>query len=332
MLPNGPAAMTSSDYLRHAVDLTPMDRAIVEILQRDGRRAYSQIAADIGVTEKTARRRVQALLEAGSIHISAVTDPRTLGYGAAALAGIDLDGTRPAGEVAEALTAIDAADYVVVSAGRFAIFLELFARDMAHLSEILDTDVRATPGVGHVELFPYLSLYYQQADFGAAREGSDAPGVRAVELEPLDRRIIWELSRDGRAPYQAIADALEISEAQVRTRVKRMTEAGAVKVIAIVNPLRYAYGTMAWIGLRAAPGVRLQSLAEELARLPYCTYVVICTGSLDVFAEVVCRSQEEMLDLLDAEIRRVPGAEHFEVFLYMDLHYKWLRPLPGASE
>jgi Lrp/AsnC family transcriptional regulator for asnA, asnC and gidA len=323
--------MTSSDYLRHAVDLSPADRAIVEILQRDGRRPYSQIAAEVGVTEKTARRRVQALLDSGAIHIAAVTDPRTLGYGAAALAGIDLDGTRPASEVAESLTAIDAADYVVVSAGRYSIFVELFCRDMAHLNEVVDTQVRATPGVGRVELFPYLSLYYQQADFNVAREGrSDAPGVRAVELEPLDRRIIWELSRDGRAPYQAIADALQISEAQVRTRVKRMGDAGAVKVIAIVNPLRYAYGTMAWIGLRATPGVRLQSLAEELARLPYITYVVICTGSLDVFAEVVCRSQEEMLDLLDAEIRRLPGAEHFEVFLYMDLHYKWLRPLPGG--
>jgi DNA-binding Lrp family transcriptional regulator len=324
--------MTSNDYLRHAVDLSPVDRAIVEILQRDGRRPYSQIATEVGVTEKTARRRVQALLEAGSIHITALTDPRTLGYGAAALVGVALDGTRPANEVAESLTAIDAADYVVVSAGRFAIFLEVFCRDMAHLSEVVDGQVRATPGVGQLELFPYLSLYYQQADFGAvaAEGGSDASGVRAVDLEPLDRRIIWELSRDGRAPYQAIADALEISEAQVRTRMKRMTEAGAVKVIAIVNPLRYAYGTMAWIGLRAAPGVRLQSVAEELARLPYVTYVVICTGSLDLFAEVVCRSQEEMLVLLDGEIRRLPGAEHFEVFLYMDLHYKWLRPLPGV--
>jgi Lrp/AsnC family transcriptional regulator for asnA, asnC and gidA len=324
--------MTSNDYLRHAVDLSPVDRAIVEILQRDGRRPYSQIATEVGVTEKTARRRVQALLEAGSIHITALTDPRTLGYGAAALVGVALDGTRPANEVAESLTAIDAADYVVVSAGRFAIFLEVFCRDMAHLNEVVDGQVRATPGVGQLELFPYLSLYYQQADFGAvAAEGrSDDSGVRAVDLEPLDRRIIWELSRDGRAPYQAIADALEISEAQVRTRMKRMTEAGAVKVIAIVNPLRYAYGTMAWIGLRAAPGVRLQSVAEELARLPYVTYVVICTGSLDLFAEVVCRSQEEMLELLDGEIRRLPGAEHFEVFLYMDLHYKWLRPLPGV--
>jgi DNA-binding Lrp family transcriptional regulator len=324
--------MTSNDYLRHAVDLSPVDRAIVEILQRDGRRPYSQIAGEVGVTEKTTRRRVQALLEAGAIHIAAVTDPRTLGYGAAALVGITLDGSRPASEVADSLTAIDAADYVVVSAGRFAIFLELFCRDMAHLGEIVDGQVRATPGVAQLELFPYLSLFYQQADFGAvAIEGrSEGSGVRAVELEPLDRRIIWELSRDGRAPYQAIADALEISEAQVRTRVKRMTDAGAVKVIAIVNPLRYAYGTMAWIGLRAAPGVRLQGVAEELARLPYVTYVVICTGSLDLFAEVVCRSQEELLELLDGEIRRLPGAEHFEVFLYMDLHYKWLRPLPGA--
>jgi Lrp/AsnC family transcriptional regulator for asnA, asnC and gidA len=324
--------MTSLDYLRHAVDLTPVDRAIVEILQRDGRRAYSQLAADVGVTEKTARRRVQSLLESGAIHITAVTDPRTLGYHAAALVGIGVDGSRPAAEVAASLTAIAAADYVAVTAGRYAIFLELFCRDMAHLNEVVDGEVRATAGVGEVELFPYLSLYYQEADLNVAQEGrTGAPGVRAVELEPLDRRIIWELTRDGRMPYQSIADLLEISETQVRMRVKRMTDAGAVRVIAIVNPLRYAYGTMGWLGVRAATGVRLQSVAEELARLPYVTYVAITTGSLDVFAEVVCRSQQEMLDLLDAELRRLPGIVHLEVFLYMDLHYKRLRPLPGGA-
>jgi Lrp/AsnC family transcriptional regulator for asnA, asnC and gidA len=192
--------------------------------------------------------------------------------------------------------------------------------------------VRATPGVGQVEVFPFLSLHYQEADFGVARtKPHEARGVRTVELEALDRRIIWELTQDGRKPLLTIAEALGISEAQVRNRVKRMTDAGAVKIIAIVNPLRYDYANMAWLGIRAAPGVRLQGLAEEFARLPYVTYVAICTGSVDIFAEIICRSREEMLEVLDGEIRRLPGTQRLEVFQYLDLHYKRLRPLPEAG-
>ena len=123
---------------------------------------------------------------------------------------------------------------------------------------------------------------------------------------------------------------LGISETQVRTRLRRMLDIGAVQVIAIVNPLRYGYGTMGWLGLRARPGGRLQSLADELTRLPNVTYVAICTGSLDVFAEVVARSQQELMEMLDDEIRRIPELDHIEVFLYLDLHYKRLRPLPEA--
>jgi Lrp/AsnC family transcriptional regulator for asnA, asnC and gidA len=323
-------ALEHSDYLQPAVELSETDRLIVEVLQRDGRRPYSQLARDVGVTEKTVRRRVQALLDSGTIHITAVTDPRTLGYDFAALAGLRLDGTRPAAEIARDLTRVDALDYIVVAAGRHAVLAEVFCRDAAHLAEVVDAELRGASGVQDVELWPYLSLVYQQADFGVARERRLTTGVRPVEVERLDRRIIQELTRDGRMPLQTIADELAISETQVRTRLRRMTEIGAVQVIAIVNPLRYGYGTMAWLGIRARAGGRLQALAEELTRLPNVTYVAICTGSMDVWAEVVARSQHELLEMLDDEVRRIPELDHLEVFLYLDLHYKRLRPLPDA--
>jgi DNA-binding Lrp family transcriptional regulator len=319
-----------SDYLRPAPELSATDRAIVEVLQRDGRRPYSQLAKDVGVTEKTVRRRVQGLVDSGAIHITAVTDPRTLGYEFAALAGLRLDGTRGAAEVARDLTAVDALDYIVVAAGRYAIIAEVFCRDAAHMTQVVDEGLRAAPGVAEVELWPYLSLHYQQADFGHARDRRASTGVRAVDVERLDRRIIAELTKDGRMPLQAVADELGISETQVRTRLRRLTDMGAVQVIAIVNPLRFGYGTMGWLGLRARAGGRLQALAEELTRLPNVTYVAICTGSMDVFAEVVARSQAELLEMLDDEVRRIPDLEHIEVFLYLDLHYKRLRPLPEA--
>jgi Lrp/AsnC family transcriptional regulator for asnA, asnC and gidA len=94
------AAVPPHDLLRLAPDLTAVDRALIEALQADGRRSFAQLARDVEISEKTARRRVTALLESGVIEITAVTDPALLGYGAAALLGVDLMPGASAEEVA----------------------------------------------------------------------------------------------------------------------------------------------------------------------------------------------------------------------------------------
>jgi len=73
-----------------------------------GRRA-AVVCADrvqVGVTEKTARRRVHSLADSGVIQIAAVTDPRLLGYGAAALIGISATSAEPPSVTAERLLQI----------------------------------------------------------------------------------------------------------------------------------------------------------------------------------------------------------------------------------
>jgi Lrp/AsnC family transcriptional regulator for asnA, asnC and gidA len=316
------------DYLRHASDLSRTDRAVIEILQADGRRSFTQIAHEVGISERTARRRVQQLVETGVIKITAVTDPVVLGYGASALVGLDLDGTRPADDVAADFASHPAVDYVVVAAGRHALYVEILCRDQTELLAVIDRDIRAAKGVSRVDVFPYLSIYYQLAQFSGAREKGDEPrGVRPAPLDSVDRRIVRELSKDGRAPFLQIAQTLGISESQVRQRMKRLTSAGIVQVIAIINPLGLEYRTMAWLAVRAAPDRAVLELAETFARLRFVTYVAICAGRFDLFVEVICISPEELLLLLDNEVRTLPGIGTLEVALYQRLHYKPLLPI-----
>lgn len=318
-----------SALLLRTARLDDLDRALVELLQADGRRPYAQLAAELGVTEKTARRRVQALVDGGVIQITAVTDPALLGYRAAALLGIEVDGTRSAAEIALDLTALPTVDYVVVAAGRYPLYAELICTDRAELLRVIEGEVRRTPGIRAVEPFLYLSFHYQHPHLAAARaKRRDAPeGVRPVALDPLDRSIIRALSEDGRAPLQQIADGLGVGESLVRTRLRHLTASGVARVLAIVNPLGLGYATTAWLAIRVRPGVRLTDVAEALARLPYVTYVMICAGRVDIFAEVVCATEAELLQLLDDEIRPLDGLAGIEVAVYLDLHYKRLVPI-----
>ena len=70
-------------------------------------------------------------------------------------------------------------------------------------------------------------------------------------IDRLDRAIIGELQRDGRASYRAIARALQVPEATVRFRVNRLPRTGRVSVTVFVPPDR---SRRLLAGLTSLPG------------------------------------------------------------------------------
>jgi Lrp/AsnC family transcriptional regulator, regulator for asnA, asnC and gidA len=55
-------------------------------------------------------------------------------------------------------------------------------------------------------------------------------------------------------------------------------------------------------------------------------YVVITAGSFDLLAEVVCESDEHLLEILSGRIRTIPGVKSTESFVYLKLRkqtYSW---------
>ncbi len=144
--------------------LDDANRAIIEELQRDGRRPYSAIAEVVGLSEAAVRQRVQKLREAGVIQVVAVTDPKQVGFARQAMVGIRADGDIR--KLAAELAAVAEIDYVVVCAGRFDILVEVVCEDDTHLLELLNSTVRALPGVRDAETFVYLELTKQTYTWG----------------------------------------------------------------------------------------------------------------------------------------------------------------------
>jgi Lrp/AsnC family transcriptional regulator for asnA, asnC and gidA len=146
----------------HQLDDT--DRAIIELLQADGRMPFTKVAGEVGLTEGAIRQRVQRLTDAGVMQIVAVTDPMSLGVRRVAMVGARVAGDAEA--TAEALGAMDEVEYLVATTGRFDLMFEVVADDDTHLLALL-SKLRQRADIVEAEAFVCLKLFKQTFSWGA---------------------------------------------------------------------------------------------------------------------------------------------------------------------
>jgi Lrp/AsnC family transcriptional regulator for asnA, asnC and gidA len=143
--------------------LDHVDRGIIEALQSNGRESFRGIAASLGVSEATVRARYGRLCDEGILQVTGVTNPLGLGFESSAMVGIRTAGAPEL--VADELARWDEADYVVVTAGRFDLLVEVVCADRRALLDVTNR-IRALPGVVSTESFLYLELCKQLYDWG----------------------------------------------------------------------------------------------------------------------------------------------------------------------
>lgn len=145
-----------------------------------------------------------------------------------------------------------------------------------------------------------------------------------VELDDVAKQIVAELQKDGRMPFAAIAKKLGLSEGAIRQRYGKLKEQGLIQVVAVTDPMQLGFERQAMIGINVAG--RIEPVADAIEILPEVTYVVITAGPYDLLVEVVCESDEHMLDLISNKIRRIDGVSQTDTLMYLQLRkqtYSW---------
>ena len=162
----------------------------------------------------------------------------------------------------------------------------------------------------------------------ARRTADRTTPTRSASVGAARRRPTGPSSRPSSAtaggPYGAIAEEVGLSEAAVRRRVQRLRESGIIQIVAVTDPLQLGFHRQAMVGIRVEGDVR--RVAAKLAALDEVDYVVMCAGSFDLLAEVVCEDDDRLLHLLNDSIRSIPGVPATETFLYLKLAkqtYTW---------
>ena len=123
------------------------DRKIIEILEKNARTPFTQIAKEVGLSEGAVRKRVEALERKGVIRkYVAVVDPKKLGYNNVTILGLDVDPTKLL-DIANEVAKIKAVRTVCLSTGDHMIMAEIWAKDGKELSEILAKKIGKIDGI-----------------------------------------------------------------------------------------------------------------------------------------------------------------------------------------
>lgn len=150
---------------RPGEELSPLDKQIIEQLQQDGRRPFTQIAAGLGVSEAAVRARTNRLIERGILQIVGVTDPLQIGFHQMAMIGVRCDGDKLI-RAAEQIAELPEVSYAVITAGQYDILVETVCEDNDALLTFLVDKLRHVDGVRETEAFLYLRIVKETYQWG----------------------------------------------------------------------------------------------------------------------------------------------------------------------
>jgi len=136
--------------------LDAVDRAIISELQVDGRMSYAELGPKVGMSQAAVRQRVNRLIDRGVMQVVAVTDPLSLGLSAQAMVGITVSGDVRA--VAAAVADLVEAGYVLITAGRFDVVVEVLCEDNDALLTLVNDRILQIDGVASTEVSAILKM------------------------------------------------------------------------------------------------------------------------------------------------------------------------------
>ena len=149
--------MTSKKNTEQAETLDGTDLKILEILRKDGRATFAEIAAQLQVSPGMIRQRYNRLVEQGYLKVVAITNPVHRGLKTMALIGVRTDGNQML-KVADKIAKLKEVVYLVVVSGRYDIMIEVFCRDHEDLLNFVTEKLYGIDGVRETETFMHLKI------------------------------------------------------------------------------------------------------------------------------------------------------------------------------
>ena len=145
-------------------------------------------------------------------------------------------------------------------------------------------------------------------------------------MDDTDLRITMALAEDGRIANSEIARRLGVSEGTVRQRLRKLIDAGVVKIQAQVNADQVPGQYLAVIGLKLE-GRELEKCAEQLNRFAEVQRALIVTGRYDILVSLLLDSHDRLVDFVTHRLSQVRGIRDSETFVVLKNYDPWFPAL-----
>lgn len=147
------------------------------------------------------------------------------------------------------------------------------------------------------------------------RESSDGA---VPSLDELETGIIDILRENGRATNLEIAERLGVTAATVSSRIKRLEESRAMKVVAVSDFAAHGFEILLAVGVKVT-GRDVDTVAAELAILPEVFSINMVTGRFDMELLVALRSFDEIAVFLTDHVAHIQGISDLDAGVVYDV-------------
>jgi len=141
-------------------------------------------------------------------------------------------------------------------------------------------------------------------------------------MDEIDEQIALALDENGRIANSEVARRIGVSEGTVRQRLRKLAEAGVLKVQAMVNADHAPKLYMAVIGL-SLENRQLEKCAEQLKGFAEVQRTLIVTGRYDILVSLLLDSHESLVDFVTHKLSQVPGIHNSETFVCLKNYDPW---------
>jgi Lrp/AsnC family transcriptional regulator for asnA, asnC and gidA len=139
-----------------------LNRSIIQLLQRDGRMPYSEIAQQLDVSEGTIRNRVANMKSAGMLQIVAIADPVAAEYRTDAMLGLKIAPGHTPQAVADRLSSFRRVVYILWTSGRFDLLVEVVSNDNDRFLDFLNSEIHGQADIASSEVMTGLKNFKNQ--------------------------------------------------------------------------------------------------------------------------------------------------------------------------
>lgn len=125
-------------------------------------------------------------------------------------------------------------------------------------------------------------------------------------------------------PFREMAQRLDLNEATIRTRLRRLEADGVMRVVARVDLKASGFPLNALIGVKIR-GRTIDEVTADLQQIPEIISILVVIGRNDLELQVIARSMEMLNDLIDNKIAAIEGIAALDTSLAMKI-IKYVQP------
>lgn len=291
--------------------LDPIDRSIVDVLHRDGRAPWSRVAAQVGVSPATVRRRYEAMHKNGVIRVIGATDVARLGLGTPIYMRIsnahrDLDVLIPR---LRARTEVRSLNTLL---GSVDIAAEMVLPPNADHSRLVADITQGTTAT--VESLLLTHAFASGQDWAPPRDSDEPTRLTPVKTAPgppigltrSETKVLGMLMHDGRTSLGDLAAAIGKSENTAARTIDQLQDHRVLDFRILVEPERLGFTTEFLLWLEVEPQ-HLSRTAIALAEHPSTKYLTATTGSCSLAGQFIVRDRTELFHYSTKVLGSLPG-------------------------